>query len=96
MPPLPQEAGWKDTVIAYPDQVTRIAVRYAPTDMAVNTQANLLYHPFDPSGEGKYAYVWHCYIIDHEDNEMMRPSMVDLNPSAPLPPARPLVKGIHY
>jgi hypothetical protein len=27
--------------------------------------------PFDPAdGPG---YVWHCHIIDHEDNEMMRP-----------------------
>jgi FtsP/CotA-like multicopper oxidase with cupredoxin domain len=21
-------------------------------------------------------YVWHCHIVDHEDNEMMRPSLV--------------------
>ncbi len=27
--------------------------------------------PFDP-GAGP-GYVWHCHIIDHEDNEMMRP-----------------------
>jgi len=25
--------------------------------------------PFDPTRPG---YVWHCHIIDHEDNEMMR------------------------
>jgi len=24
----------------------------------------------DPEGPG---YVWHCHILDHEDNEMMRP-----------------------
>ncbi|MEN8181340.1 MAG: multicopper oxidase domain-containing protein [Myxococcota bacterium] len=24
----------------------------------------------DPIGPG---YVWHCHILDHEDNEMMRP-----------------------
>src|SRR5262249_26362571 len=35
----------------------------------------------DPShiGKGGYpggpGYVWHCHIIDHEDNEMMRPWM---------------------
>jgi Multicopper oxidase len=21
-------------------------------------------------------YVWHCHIVDHEDNEMMRPVLV--------------------
>jgi FtsP/CotA-like multicopper oxidase with cupredoxin domain len=21
-------------------------------------------------------YVWHCHIVDHEDNEMMRPTLV--------------------
>jgi spore coat protein A, manganese oxidase len=51
-PPDPGEAGWKDTVRADPQMVTRIIVRF----------------------EG-YAgrYVWHCHILEHEDNEMMRP-----------------------
>jgi FtsP/CotA-like multicopper oxidase with cupredoxin domain len=22
-------------------------------------------------------YVWHCHIVEHEDNEMMRPFVVD-------------------
>ncbi len=69
-PPLPQEAGWKDTVITYPGQVTRIAVRWAPTSLATDLDVNELYYPFDPSGGD---YVWHCHILDHEDNEMMRP-----------------------
>jgi len=51
-PPPPHEAGWKDTVRADPDMVTRIIVRF--------------------EGEpGKY--VWHCHLLEHEDNEMMRP-----------------------
>jgi spore coat protein A len=29
--------------------------------------------PFDKPGE----YVWHCHILSHEDNEMMRPIVVD-------------------
>ncbi len=49
--PLPWEAGLKDTVIAYPEEVTRVKVR------------------FDKPG----FYVWHCHIVEHEDNEMMRP-----------------------
>ncbi len=76
-PPEPNEAGWKDTVIMYPGQVTRIVVRFKAQDGTP--------FPFDPTGNTQYAkdkngllangpgYVWHCHIIDHEDNEMMRP-----------------------
>jgi FtsP/CotA-like multicopper oxidase with cupredoxin domain len=71
-PPFPRENGWKDTVIAYPGKVTRIIARWGPQDVAVNAVKpgqNLF--GFDPTyGPG---YVWHCHIIDHEDNEMMRP-----------------------
>ncbi|MHB8857656.1 MAG: multicopper oxidase family protein [Bellilinea sp.] len=48
------ETGLKDTVIAYPDEVTRIKAT------------------FDLPG----LYVWHCHIVEHEDNEMMRPFFV--------------------
>ncbi|MBE0698317.1 MAG: multicopper oxidase domain-containing protein, partial [Anaerolineaceae bacterium] len=67
------EAGWKDTVIMYPGEVTRILVRWTPTDVAVGDKANE-HFPFDPNGG--HGYVWHCHIIDHEDNEMMRPDAV--------------------
>ena len=32
-----------------------------------------------PRHEGDLAgrFVWHCHIIDHEDNEMMRPYQVN-------------------
>jgi FtsP/CotA-like multicopper oxidase with cupredoxin domain len=50
-PPEPWEAGLKDTVIAYPGQVTRVKMK------------------FEVAGQ----YVWHCHIVSHEDNEMMRP-----------------------
>jgi len=49
--PRPWETGFKDTVIAYPGEVTSVKMR------------------FDYPG----FYVWHCHIVDHEDNEMMRP-----------------------
>ena len=48
------EKGPKDTVIAYPGEITRIRAT------------------FDLSG----LYVWHCHILEHEDNEMMRPLLV--------------------
>ncbi len=66
------EKGWKDTVRINPGQVTRIRVRFAPQKVPagkVKPGENLF--PFNPSlGPG---YVWHCHILDHEDNEMMRP-----------------------
>jgi hypothetical protein len=43
-----------------------------------------------------HGYVWHCHIIDHEDQEMMRPDVVLLNPDAPVPASRPLKRGIDY
>jgi FtsP/CotA-like multicopper oxidase with cupredoxin domain len=72
-PPAPNEAGWKDTIVAYPGEVTRIVVRYAPMDKPLDADPSELVYPFDPDGHG---YVWHCHIIDHEDNEMMRPYRV--------------------
>ncbi|HTU36338.1 MAG TPA: multicopper oxidase [Candidatus Acidoferrum sp.] len=50
--PAPNEMGWKDTVQAHPQMVTRIIARF----------------------EGfRGRYVWHCHVLEHEDNEMMRP-----------------------
>ena len=48
------EAGWKDTVITYPGEITTVRMR------------------FDNEG----LYVWHCHIVEHEDNEMMVPYCV--------------------
>jgi FtsP/CotA-like multicopper oxidase with cupredoxin domain len=60
--PEPWETGYKDTVIAYPDEITRVKALY------------------DLPG----FYVWHCHIVEHEDNEMMRPFHV-----GPIPPDAP-------
>ena len=81
------------TMTVEPNQVTRIVVRWAPTDIPVILSSSAqLYFPFDPSGNGKYNYVWHCHIIDHEDNEMMRPTSIVANPSA----VRTYVEGVDY
>jgi FtsP/CotA-like multicopper oxidase with cupredoxin domain len=53
-PPGREEDGWKDTVIAYPGEVTRIQMKF--------TRAG--------------QFTWHCHIVEHEDNEMMRPFRV--------------------
>jgi len=63
---LPNEMGWKDTVQMNPGEVTIIRIRFTQQDGTAYT--------FDPTtGPG---YVWHCHIVDHEDNEMMRPYIV--------------------
>jgi len=86
-PPLPEEAGWKDTVIAYPGQVMRLVVRWSPQDVAIGATGS---YSFDP--DGGHGYVWHCHIVDHEDNEMMRPNLV-----VPLAgAARTYTKGDDY
>jgi spore coat protein A, manganese oxidase len=70
--PDANEIGWKDTLKMYPGMVTRIVIRFAPISLPVGAP-KLGQNPyvFDPTvGPG---YVWHCHILDHEDNEMMRP-----------------------
>ncbi len=62
-PPEPWETGFKDTVTAYPGQVTRIRAQF-------NTP-------------GQFA--WHCHIVSHEDNEMMRPYRI-----GPEQPGQPM------
>jgi FtsP/CotA-like multicopper oxidase with cupredoxin domain len=65
--PAPNEFAWKDTIQMNPGEATTIRLRFSPIDGSAN-------YPFDPTvGPG---YVWHCHILDHEDNEMMRPYMV--------------------
>jgi FtsP/CotA-like multicopper oxidase with cupredoxin domain len=53
-PPESWERGPKDTVIAYPGEVTRLKAKFNNPGL----------------------FVWHCHILEHEDNEMMRPLRV--------------------
>ena len=73
--PDPNEVGWEDTIKVYPKGVTRIVLRWAPLPTPINdVKAGQNKYPFDPTtGPG---YVWHCHILDHEDNEMMRPYLL--------------------
>jgi FtsP/CotA-like multicopper oxidase with cupredoxin domain len=48
------ETGYKDTVVAYPGEVTRVKATFPLQGL----------------------FVWHCHILEHEDNEMMRPYCV--------------------
>jgi spore coat protein A len=95
LPPNPNEAGWKDTVFVPPGMVTRFVVRWAPTDLSVRSSASPLlryaFLPNDsiPGSDGAiFDYVWHCHIVDHEDNEMMRPDAVVPSPLLPSMPRK--------
>jgi spore coat protein A, manganese oxidase len=59
-PPEPEERGFKDTVKANPGQFTTIRAKF---DLPTGVTA-----PQD--------YVYHCHIVEHEDNDMMRPFTV--------------------
>ncbi|NOU21273.1 MAG: multicopper oxidase domain-containing protein, partial [Methyloglobulus sp.] len=57
------ERGSKDTVTAYPGEVTRVKARFGRPGL----------------------YVWHCHILSHEDNDMMRPICVGNQADCPVP-----------
>ena len=61
-----------------PGQVTRFIVRFAPFDAEIGESKP---YAFNPDSD-LTSYVWHCHIIDHEDNEMMRPYAVNPKPGA--------------
>jgi spore coat protein A len=50
-------------------------VRFAPID------ENRTYSFDATAGSG---YVWHCHMLDHEDNQMMRPYKI-VSPTPPSP-----------
>jgi len=77
IPPDLNEIGWQDTDRMPPGQVTRILFRAAPTDGTPN-------YAFDATAAP--GYVWHCHILEHEENDMMRPLII-------LPPPPPKLVG---
>jgi spore coat protein A, manganese oxidase len=63
-PPEAWESGFKDSVIAYPGEVTRLRAHFITPGQ----------------------FVWHCHIVEHEDNEMMRPYRIGpVQPGQPSP-----------
>jgi FtsP/CotA-like multicopper oxidase with cupredoxin domain len=66
-PPKATERGWKDSIQAHPGMVTRILVPFGPNAADGVPFGENVTTPFTG------RYVWHCHILDHEDNEMMLP-----------------------
>ena len=54
------ERGYKDTVRANPGEVLRIRAKFQVPGAA-------------PTAGAPARYAWHCHILEHEDNDMMRP-----------------------
>jgi spore coat protein A len=61
LPPDPDERGFKDTVKANPGYFTTIRAKF---DLPNSVSA-------------PQRYVYHCHIVEHEDNDMMRPFTVE-------------------
>jgi spore coat protein A, manganese oxidase len=60
-PPDPTERGFKDTTKANPGYFTTIRARFDLPDGVTAPQ----------------TYVYHCHIVEHEDNDMMLPFIVE-------------------
>jgi spore coat protein A len=76
IPPDPDEAGSnKDTVKAYSEMVTRIIIQEfkPPTERIASI----------PNSGTKFpaTYVHHCHILEHEDDDLMRPWTITRGPA---------------
>ena len=60
-PPDNERPAFKDTVKSMPGEVTRVIMRF---DLPTGTRVR--------RGD-RFRYVFHCHILEHEDNDMMRP-----------------------
>jgi spore coat protein A len=56
-----EQNAFKDTVKTFPGEVTRVIMRF---DLPTGTPV---------AHDEKFRYVLHCHILEHEDNDMMRP-----------------------
>jgi spore coat protein A len=65
IPPEPEEMGYKDTVKAPPGYVTRTRARFTLP------ATSLLDYSLSTKSFGSWVY--HCHILEHEENDMMRP-----------------------
>jgi FtsP/CotA-like multicopper oxidase with cupredoxin domain len=71
-PPPAIDTGWKDTVRAPSNQLTRIIARWAPQETPTGGVApGQNQFPIDPTA-AQGSYLMHCHVLGHEDNDMMR------------------------
>ena len=66
--PAPEEMGYKDTVKSPPGMVTRTRAKF---DLP---WTSFLDYNWKTKSFGNWVY--HCHILEHEENDMMRPFKV--------------------
>jgi len=82
VPPAANEAGWTDTIQVPPGKVTRLLVPFGseslggapgiPFGQLVSAADVAPYdNPAEFNGSFTGAFVWHCHILEHEENDMM-------------------------
>jgi FtsP/CotA-like multicopper oxidase with cupredoxin domain len=73
--PDANETGWKDTVKVYPGEVVRIVVPFGGTAAGLSAA----FTGDTTTGVQRFtgAYVWHCHILEHEENDMMLPYSIE-------------------
>jgi spore coat protein A, manganese oxidase len=59
-PPTPDERGFKDTTKVNPGYFTMVRAKIELPSEVIAPQ----------------TYVYHCHIVEHEDNDMMQPFIV--------------------
>ena len=64
-PPTPEEMGYKDTVKSPPGYVTRTRAKFT---LPWTAQAD-----YNSKTKSFGTWVYHCHILEHEENDMMRP-----------------------
>jgi spore coat protein A len=68
IPPALEETGYKDTVKAPPGFVTRVRAKFT---LPVTSLLD-----YNPKTRSFGTWVYHCHILEHEENDMMRPFVV--------------------
>jgi hypothetical protein len=67
---------WKDTALIHPYSVSVLRIRWAMTEYDEKVQA----YPYFKIPEDQLmefpGFAYHCHILPHEDNEMMRPFLL--------------------
>lgn len=78
--PAANEIGWKDTIQCPPGMVTRILVPFGNNAIGTAGTDDIPFGKLVNAGNDVYGsfgglfsgtYVWHCHILDHEENDMM-------------------------
>jgi hypothetical protein len=81
---------WKDTANMEPFKVLQLRIRWTKSEFAEADRTAGKYFNIPNDQLREYpGFVYHCHILRHEDNEMMRPIMLQLPANAYLNSSTP-------